>query len=75
MIMSQILKSVNFTKTKKFRYLENEMFFHQIKKNHLLHIKGYSIAKKNSFMMEVTLKKLNGSANDLLMRNPHTKKL
>ena len=75
MIMSQILKSVNFTKTQKFRYLENEMFFHQIKKNSLITHQGLLYCKKNSFMMEVTFKKLNGSANDLLMRNPHTKKL
>ena len=32
MMMSQILKSVDFTKTQKFRYLENEAFLIQIKK-------------------------------------------
>ena len=33
MMTSQILKSVDFTKTQKFRYLENEtLFFLQIKK-------------------------------------------
>ena len=32
MMMSQILKSVDFTKTQKFRYLENENCFLQIKK-------------------------------------------
>ena len=31
MTMSQILKSVDFTKTQKSRYLENETFFLQIK--------------------------------------------
>ena len=31
MIMSQILKFVDFTKTHKSRYLENETFFLQIK--------------------------------------------
>ena len=29
---SEILKFVDFTKTQKFRYLENETFFLQIKK-------------------------------------------
>ena len=32
MMMSQILKSVNFTKTQKSRCLKNETFFIQIKK-------------------------------------------
>ena len=32
MIKSQILNSVDFTKTQKSRYLENETFFLQIKK-------------------------------------------
>ena len=32
MMMSQILKSSDFTKTQKSRYLENETFFLQIKK-------------------------------------------
>ena len=32
MMTLQILKSANFTKTKKSRYLENETFFLQIKK-------------------------------------------
>ena len=31
-MMSQILKSANFTKTQIFRYFENETFFLQIKK-------------------------------------------
>ena len=35
MMTSQILKSVNFTRTQKPRYLENEtLFFLQIKKTH-----------------------------------------
>ena len=56
MMMSQILKSVDFTKTQKSRYLENKtLFFLQIKKNHLLHVKGYFIAK-NSFVVEVAFK-------------------
>ena len=32
MMTSQILKSVDFTKTQKSRYLENETFFLQIKR-------------------------------------------
>ena len=32
MITSKILKFVNFAKTEKFRYLENEVLFLQIKK-------------------------------------------
>ena len=32
MVKSQILKFMNFTETQKFRYLENETFFLQIKK-------------------------------------------
>ena len=32
MVMSEILKSVDFTKTQKSRYLENKTFYIQIKK-------------------------------------------
>ena len=32
MMTSQILKSVDFTKTQKYRYLKNETFLFQIKK-------------------------------------------
>ena len=46
---SQILRSVDFTKTQKSRYLENETFFVTKKK---LHIKGYFITK-NSLVAEV----------------------
>ena len=53
MMKSQILKYVDFTKTKS-RYLENEtLFFLEIKKIHQLHIKGYFMAKK-CFVVEVT---------------------
>ena len=53
---SQILKSVDFTKAQKSRYLENKtLFFFQIKKNYQLHIKRY-FAAKNSFAAEVTFK-------------------
>ena len=52
MMMSQILKSVDFTETEKSRYLENEtLYFLQL----FLHINGYIIAK-NSFVFGVTLK-------------------
>ena len=46
---SQILRSVDFTKTQKSRYLENETFFVIQKK---LNIKGYFI-EKNSLVAEV----------------------
>ena len=45
-MMLQILKSVDFTKTQKSRYLENETFFSSIKIIHELHIKGCFVAKK-----------------------------
>ena len=46
MVTSQILKSVNFTKTEKSRYLENEtMFFLQIKKSAITH-QGLFYSKK-----------------------------
>ena len=54
MITSQILKSVDFTKTQKSRYLKNEFFFLQIK-IYQLDIKGYLITK-TSFVAEVTFK-------------------
>ena len=55
MMMSQISKSLDFTKTQKSRYLKNEiLFFLQIKKIiNSKHIKDYSIAK-NSFVVELT---------------------
>ena len=46
MMTSQILKSVDFTKTQKSRYLENETFFLQIKKINYILIKGYFYGKK-----------------------------
>ena len=56
MMMSQILKSVDFTKTQKSRYLENETLF-------LLQIKKFincasraTLWQKISFVLEVTLK-------------------
>ena len=56
MVTSQILKSVDFTKTQKCRHLENEtLFFLQIKKIYRLHIKAFFTAK-NSFIVGVTFK-------------------
>ena len=56
MVTSQTLKSADFTKTEKSRYLENEaLFFFSNKKIHELHTKGYFITK-NSFVVEVTFK-------------------
>ena len=46
MMTPQILESVYFTKTQKYRYLKNETLF-------FLHIKDYFMAK-NSFVAEVT---------------------
>ena len=53
MMTSQILKFVDFSKTQKSKYLESgALFFLQITKDHLLHIKVYFVAK-NSFLAEV----------------------
>ena len=53
---SQILKSLDFSKTQKSSYLKDETwFFLQKKKNHWLHIPSYFITK-NSFVAEVTFK-------------------
>ena len=49
LMMSQILKSVDFTKIQKSIYLKNKTFFLQIKK----FIESYFMAK-NSFVAEVT---------------------
>ena len=50
---SQILRSVDFTKTQKSRCLENETIFSLNKKIRQLHIKSYFMTKKN-FLAEVT---------------------
>ena len=52
MMASQILKSVDFKKKQKFMYRERNIIFSSNKKNHLLHIKGYFMAK-NKFAAEV----------------------
>ena len=46
MITSQSLKSVDFPKTQKSRYLENETFFHQIKKKTFIAHQGLLYDKK-----------------------------
>ena len=56
MMTSQILKFLDFTKTWKSRYPENEtIFFSSNKKIHYLHIKGYFMTK-NTLLAEVTFK-------------------
>ena len=56
MIPSHILKFVDFTKTQKSKYLENEtLFFLQIKK-FINYSSRVTLWQKNSFMAEVTFK-------------------
>ena len=56
MMMPQILKSVDFTKTEKSRYLENEtLFFLQIQK-FVYYTSRATLLQKNSFVAEVTFK-------------------
>ena len=51
---SQILKSVDFTKTQRCRYLENEtLFFLQIK-NLINYTLRATLLQKNSFASEIT---------------------
>ena len=53
MMTSQILKSVDFTKTQKSRYLENKtLFFLQVKK--FIDYTSGLLYNKNSFVAEVT---------------------
>ena len=62
MMTSQILKFVDFTKTKKCRYLENEtLFFLQIKKSLITH-QGL-LYGKNTFVAEVIVKLFNININ------------
>ena len=53
MMTSQILKSVNFTKSQKPRYLENETSFSLQIKNSLITHKRL-LYSKNNFVAEVT---------------------
>ena len=57
MMTSQILKSVDFTKIHKSRYLESELFFLQIKKSLITH-QGL-LNCKNNFVAEVTFLHIN----------------
>ena len=57
MTTSHILKSVDFTKTQKSRYLENKTrFFLQIKKI-INYTSKATLLQKNSFVAEVTFNK------------------
>ena len=55
MMTSQILKSVDFTKTQKPRYLDNETFLLQIKK-FIYYTSRDTLLQKNNFVAEVTFK-------------------
>ena len=56
MMTSQILKSVDFKKTQKFRYLENEtLYFLQIKK-FTNYTPRATLLHKNNFVVDVTFK-------------------
>ena len=55
MMMSQILKAVDFTKTQKSKYLENKaLFFLQIKK--FINFALIATVLQNCFVVEVTFK-------------------
>ena len=57
MMTSQIWKSVDFTRRQKSRYLENEIFFLQIRK--FINSTSRAILfAKNTFVAEVTFKAL-----------------
>ena len=54
MMTSQILQFVDFTKTQKSKYLQNEIVFFQIKKSLITHQR--ILYGKNTFVVEVTFK-------------------
>ena len=56
MIPSHILKFVDFTKTQKSKYLENETLFFLQKKKFINYSSRVTLWQKNSFMAEVTFK-------------------
>ena len=69
MMTSQILKSVDFTKRQKSRYLQNEsLFFLQIKK--LINYEGSFVAK-NNFAAEVTFSVLPGPYYSIKLEKYH----
>ena len=53
LMMSQILKFIYFTKTEKYRYLENKTSFLQIKK-FIDYTSMATLSQKNNFVAEVT---------------------
>ena len=55
MMVPQICKFIDFTKTQKRKYLENKTFFLKKKVNSLLYIKGHLMVK-NNFLAEVAIK-------------------
>ena len=55
MMMSQISKSVDFTKTQKSTYLKNRTFLFQIKKI-INYTSRATLLQKNGFVAEVTFK-------------------
>ena len=57
MVPSQILQSVDFTETKKSRYLENETFFFLQMKKFINHTSRATLWQK-TFVAEVTFKSL-----------------
>ena len=54
MMTSQILKSVDFAKTQKSRYLENETSFFFLKKKFINYTSMATLWQKNSFVAGVT---------------------
>ena len=56
MMTSQILKSADFTKTQKSRYLENETLLFLQMKNITNYPSRATLLQKNSFVAEVTFK-------------------
>ena len=55
MMTSQVLQFVDFTKTQKSKYLENETFFLQIKK-FINYTSRATLWQKSTFAAEVTFK-------------------
>ena len=65
MMTSQILKSVDFTKTQKSRYIENKTFISSNEKF------NYMSRAENSAVAEVTLKSLRKIVLDLALPRVH----
>ena len=58
MMMSQVLKCVDFTKTQKFKNIENKTFFLQVKK-FINYTSRATLLQKNNFVAEITFKTIN----------------